>query len=229
MDGNTPDSQDNVEENEGAAQSGPERGAADASHDALFENCDAPRPMGREGRTQQREDRLKSVLEALLFVSNAPLTLKKLSDAVPDYPRKDITRAIAELRTDYIRQGRGFLIEEIAGGYQMLSNPEHVDYVQRLHARETSARLTPTMMETLAIIAYRQPVLRADVEAIRGVQAGPILRNLMERGLIKVAGRADEAGRPFLYGTTKKFLEHFGLRSLEDLPNVEELKPPDDS
>jgi segregation and condensation protein B len=229
MDDKPLDSQGDVEENEGAAQSGPEGGAADASYDALFENYDAPRPMGREDQPQQREDRLKSVIEALLFVSNAPLTLKKLADAVPDYPRKDITRAIAELRTDYIRQDRGFLIEEIAGGYQMLSNPEHVDYVQRLHAKETSARLTPTMMETLAIIAYRQPVLRADVEAIRGVQAGPILRNLMERGLIKVAGRADEAGRPFLYGTTKKFLEHFGLRSLEDLPNVEELKPPDDS
>jgi len=170
----------------------------------------------------------KSIIEALLFVSQSPLTLKKLCDSMPDCPRREITRSIAELRAEYIRQGRGFCIEEIAGGYQMLSNPEHVDYVRRLHAKETSAKLTPAMMETLAIVAYKQPVLRSEIEAIRGVQVGPILRGLMEKGLVKVAGRADEAGRPFLYGTTKKFLEHFGLRSIEDLPNVEELKPPDE-
>ena len=232
MDDKHIESQPDAAETEKRAISGEEENRVNAaSHDALFENHDEPRPAQEQRLSGQQAgpDRLKSIIEALLFVSGTPLTLKKLSDAISDHPRREITRAVAELRTEYIRQGRGVLIEEIAGGYQILSNPEYVDYVRCLHSKETSARLTPAMLETLAIIAYKQPVLRADIEAIRGVQAGPILRNLMERGMVKVTGRADEAGKPFLYGTTRKFLEHFGLRSIEDLPNVEELKPPEDA
>lgn len=222
---------DAPEDGAAAASAGEEDRPNAQSHEALFADYDASEPMREAAGEQQQPqaiDRLKSIIEALLFVSASPLTLTKLSEAIPDYPRKEITKAVAELRTEYMRQGRGFVIEEIAGGYQMLSNPEHVEYVRALHARETSSKLTPAMLETLAIVAYKQPILRADIEAIRGVQVGPIVRSLMERGLVKVAGRADEAGKPFLYGTTKKFLEHFGLRSIEDLPNVEELKPPEE-
>jgi len=205
--------------------------AADAaSHDALFENYDESRPPAPAPENalepNQQADRLRGIIESILFVSDAPVTLNKIADAAPEYAKKDIARALAELRAEYIRSGRGFLIEEIAGGYQMLSNPENVEYVRRLHEKETSSKLTPAMLETLAIIAYKQPVLRADIEAIRGVQVGPIIRSLMEKGMVRVAGRADEAGKPFLYSTTKQFLEHFGLRSIEDLPKIEELKPP---
>jgi len=204
--------------------------ADSASHDALFENHDDSRPVAPTPdmalEPNQQMDKLRGIIESLLFVSDAPVTLKKLCDAMPDYAKKDITLALAELRTEHIRANRGFLIEEIAGGYQMLSNPENVEYVRRLHEKETSSKLTPAMLETLAIIAYKQPVLRADIEAIRGVQVGPIIRGLMEKGMVRVSGRADEAGKPFLYGTTKQFLEHFGLKSIEDLPNIEELKPP---
>jgi segregation and condensation protein B len=203
-----------------------------ASHDALFENYDESRPMVALPQDalelNPQMDKLKGIIESVLFVADAPVTLKKLCDAIPDYAKKDITVALAELRTDYIRSGKGFLIEEIAGGYQMLSNPENIEYVRRLHEKETSSKLTPAMLETLAIIAYKQPVMRADIEAIRGVQVGPIVRSLMEKGMVRVAGRAAEAGKPFLYGTTKQFLEHFGLRSIEDLPKIEELKPPPD-
>jgi segregation and condensation protein B len=198
------------------------------SHDALFENYDNARPVVPENALEPnpQADRLRGIIESILFVSDTPVTLKKICDAAPDYEKKDITKALAELRAEYNRSGRGFLIEEIAGGYQMLSNPENVEYVRRLHEKESSSKLTPAMLETLAIIAYKQPVLRADIEAVRGVQVGPIIRSLMEKGMVRVAGRADEAGKPFLYGTTKQFLEHFGLRSIEDLPNIEELKPP---
>jgi len=201
-----------------------------ASHDALFEHYDESRPVApipeAAFEPNPQMDRLRGVIESILFVSDTPVTLKKIADAVPDHEKKDITKALAELRAEYIRSGRGFLIEEIAGGYQMLSNPENVEYVRRLHEKESSSKLTPAMLETLAIIAYKQPVLRSDIEVIRGVQVGPIIRSLMEKGLVRVAGRADEAGKPFLYGTTKQFLEHFGLRSIEDLPKIEELKPP---
>ena len=114
----------------------------------------------------------------------------------------------------------------MAGGYQILTLPEHADALRRLHQREVDAKLTKAALETLAIVAYKQPVLRADVEAIRGVACGEAIRGLMEKHLVKIAGRAEEPGRPILYGTTKRFLELFGLNSLKDLPRPEEFKPP---
>src|SRR5262249_4861760 len=119
-----------------------------------------------------------------------------------------------------------FQVEELAGGFQLLTRPEYHAWLVRLRRTGHDVRLTPAARETLAIVAYRQPIMRADIEAIPGVQCGEILRQLMEKGLIRIAGRPDSLGRPVLYGPTRKFLQIFGLRSLKDLPLVEQLHPP---
>ena len=131
--------------------------------------------------------------------------------------------AIRKLNEEYEQTGRSFRIEQIAGGYQILSLPKFGEALQRLHQKEIDAKLTKAALETLAIIAYKQPILRADIEAIRGVACGETIRSLMEKHLVKIAGRAEEPGRPILYGTTKRFLELFGLNSIKDLPQGESL------
>jgi segregation and condensation protein B len=141
---------------------------------------------------------------------------------------KPIRRAIRTLNESYESTGRSFRVEQVAGGFQLLTLPEHGDLLKRLHQREIDAKLTKAALETLAIIAYKQPILRADIEAIRGVACGETVRSLMEKHLVKVAGRAEVPGRPILYGTTKRFLELFGLNNLKDLPQPEAgvLPPP---
>jgi segregation and condensation protein B len=140
---------------------------------------------------------------------------------------KLIRRAIKQLNDSYEQTGRSFRIEQVAGGYQMLTLPGQGELIKKLVQKETDARLTKAALETLAIIAYKQPILRVDVEGIRGVACGEAIRGLMEKHLVKIAGRAEEPGRPILYGTTKRFLEVFGLNSLQDLPSPEAgLKPP---
>ena len=139
---------------------------------------------------------------------------------------KPIRRAIKELNEQYIESDRSFRVEQVAGGYQLLTMPEFGDVLKKLHQREVDAKLSKAALETLAIIAYKQPILRADIEAIRGVACGETIRSLMEKHLVKIAGRAEIPGRPILYGTTKRFLELFGLNSLKDLPQGDEqLKP----
>src|SRR5207248_347932 len=125
------------------------------------------------------------------------------------------------LNEQYETSGRAFRIEQVAGGFQILTLPEFGDALKRLHQKEVDAKLTKAALETLAIIAYKQPILRADVESIRGVACGETIRSLMEKHLVKIAGRAEEPGRPILYGTTKRFLELFGLNNLKDLPQGE--------
>ena len=127
------------------------------------------------------------------------------------------------LRIEYEERGSAFTIEEVAGGFRMFTRAVFADWVGNLRRRETEARLTPASLETLSIVAYRQPVLRAEVEKIRGVDVGGALRTLMDRGLVKVVGRAEEPGSPLLYGTTKRFLEVFGLKGLTDLPKRRDL------
>ena len=131
------------------------------------------------------------------------------------------------LQALYEEGGSAFQIEEVAGGYQLLTRPEFHPWLARLRRAGNELRLSGPSRETLAIIAYRQPIARADVEAIRGVQCGDVLRQLMEKGLVRIAGRDDSLGRPVLYGTTKKFLQAFGLKSLRDLPEAGELRPPE--
>ena len=139
---------------------------------------------------------------------------------------KQIRRNVKNLNDKYEANNNAFRIEQIAGGYQMLTLSSYNHWLQKLLRARSESKLSPAALETLAIIAYKQPVIRTDIEAIRGVAVGEIVRGLMYKGLVKIVGRAEVLGRPMLYGTTKKFLEVFGLNSLKDLPKIEELKKP---
>ena len=166
------------------------------------------------------------LLEALLLSTHHPLTAGKLAELLDLGATKPIRSAIKSLNEQYELTGRSFRIEQVAGGYQLLTLPEFGDTLKKFHQREIDAKLTKAALETLAIVAYKQPILRVDVEAIRGVACGETIRNLMEKHLVKIAGRAEEPGRPILYGTTKRFLELFGLNSLKDLPQSDALTKP---
>ena len=168
------------------------------------------------------------VLEALLFSTHHPLTAGRLAELMDLSATKPVRQAIKDLNTQYEESRRSFRIEQVAGGYQILTLPEFGEHLARLHQREIDAKLTKAALETLAIIAYKQPILRADIEAIRGVACGETIRNLMEKRLVNIAGRAEVPGRPILYGTTRRFLEVFGLNTLKDLPQSEApLKAPE--
>ena len=181
---------------------------------------------------------LTQVIEALLFSAQKPLTTTELRDAlisagdndelVPNefgrVKEAEVAATLGQLKTDYTLTPRGFQLVEKAGGWQLVSHPDCAGWVRQLFPGPKPARLSPPALETLAIIAYRQPITRADVEAVRGVTVEGVLQNLMERGLVKIGGRAELPGRPLLYETTEFFLEHFGLRNLDELPNAEELR-----
>jgi segregation and condensation protein B len=159
-----------------------------------------------------------AALEALLMGTHHPLTAGRLAELLGLDTTRPIRPAIRQLNDQYTAGNRSFRIEQVAGGYQILTLPQYGDILKRLHQREIDSKLTKPALETLAIIAYKQPILRADIEAIRGVACGETIRSLMEKHLVKIAGRAEEPGRPILYGTTKRFLELFGLNTLKDLP-----------
>jgi segregation and condensation protein B len=159
-----------------------------------------------------------AVLEALLLSTHSPLTPGRLAEMLGSKSVKPVRRGVASLNEQYAATDRSFRIEQVAGGYQILTLPRFGPFLKVLHQREADAKLTKPALETLAIIAYKQPILRADVEAIRGVVCGETIRSLMEKHLVRIAGRAEVPGRPILYGTTKRFLELFGLDSLKDLP-----------
>jgi segregation and condensation protein B len=163
-------------------------------------------------------------LEALLFSTHHPLTAGRLAELLDLESTKPIRAAIKSLNEQYDSGNRAFRIEQVAGGYQLLTLPTFGDLLKKFHQKEGDAKLTKAALETLAIIAYKQPILRADIEAIRGVACGETIRSLMEKHLVKIAGRAEEPGRPILYGTTKRFLELFGLNSLKELPQNEDSK-----
>jgi segregation and condensation protein B len=164
-----------------------------------------------------------AALEALLLSTHHPLTAGRLAELLDLETTKPLRKAIKALNEQYASGERSFRIEQVAGGFQILTLPEHGDLLKKFHQKEVDAKLTKAAIETLAIIAYKQPILRADVEAIRGVACGETIRSLMEKRLVKIAGRAEEPGRPILYGTTKRFLELFGLNSIKDLPQPEAL------
>ncbi|MEI8198079.1 MAG: SMC-Scp complex subunit ScpB [Phycisphaerae bacterium] len=169
---------------------------------------------------------LVQVVEALLFSSDVPLSAAKLADTCGVETAKAIKQVVEELNASYEARQAAYRIEERAGGYQLLTLPQYAGYIERLVRKKDEGRLTPAMLETLAIVAYRQPIIRADVEAIRGVACGEVLRALMEHNLVKIVGRAEIVGRPMLYGTTRYFLEVFGLANIRDLPKSEQLKEP---
>jgi segregation and condensation protein B len=167
-----------------------------------------------------------ALVEAALLSADEPLTAKRLATVCGLADGNEARRLVKKLQGLYDRDGTAFQVQELAGGYQLLTRPEFHAWLARLRRTGQELRLSPAMRETLAIVAYRQPIMRADVETIRGVHSGEVLRQLMEKGLLRIAGRDSSLGRPVLYGTTKKFLQVYGLRSLRDLPQVEELKAP---
>ena len=164
------------------------------------------------------------IVEAVLFASETPLSPAEIARASGELGTADVKRAIDELRVEYEREDRAFQIYPLGDGYQILTRPEFAGYLERFDSITRTNRLSRAALETLAIVAYRQPVSRLEIEEVRGVSAAGVLRNLQERALITVVGRAEGLGRPLLYGTSQRFLEHFGLRSLEDLPRPENLQ-----
>lgn len=165
---------------------------------------------------------LKAIIEALVFASPEPLTPKMLFKLLDDEPREDVESAVVALREDYERPS-GLHLAEVAGGLQITTRPEYHDWVRRLFHERTTQKLSVQSLETLAVIAYRQPVTAAEIGEIRGVNTSGVLATLMERHLIKIVGRKNVVGRPFLYGTTREFLVRFGLKDLNDLPKVEDM------
>jgi segregation and condensation protein B len=165
---------------------------------------------------------LKPVVESLLFVAGEPLALARIQDALELKDPGPVREALVELAADYERRGGGFYLDEVAGGYQIRTRPQYRDAIRRLLSAG-GTRLSRAAMETLAIVAYRQPAMRSDIDHVRGVDSGGVLRVLLERKLIRVLGRKEIPGRPLVYGTTRQFLEVFGLRDLKDLPTLKEI------
>jgi segregation and condensation protein B len=187
-------------------------------------------PKPRAGRVGSRSDdpgwvdeRLKSILESLLFAAGEPVSLAQLANAIEEVPRERIRQMLSEMAAAYASSGRGFVLEEIAGGYQLRTSSEHAVYVRRLLSAKPP-RLSRAMIETLAIVAYRQPITHPEIEQLRGVGSGGVLDSLIDRNLIRIRGRKDAPGRPMLYATTPEFLELFGLKDLEGLPDLEEFR-----
>jgi len=168
-------------------------------------------------------DNLKAIVESLLFVADTPLTIDKIRSILKLKGRKAIENALTTLTEEYETQKRGFFLSKVSGGYQFRTRPEFAEWIRQMK-RHKPVRLSRPAMETLAIVAYKQPVLRSDIEHLRGVDCGGTLRTLLERGLIRVLGRRDLPGRPMVYGTTKRFLEVFELKDLTDLPTLKELQ-----
>jgi segregation and condensation protein B len=173
----------------------------------------------------------KQLVEALIVAGGEPVSAARLAEIVPGLEASEVAGIVAELTREYEEQGRALEIWQVAGGYQLRTSPGVAPYLRALH-RERALRLTRAALETLAVIAYRQPVTRAEVEHVRGVDAGPVLKSLVDRKLVRIAGHREVPGRPLVYATTKRFLEVFGLQKLDDLPTlreVEELLPPPDA
>ena len=167
---------------------------------------------------------LDNIVLALLFASDEPLPVKRISTVLDELSLDEIRQSIARLEAGFGGEGSPIRIEQVAGGYQLCTSPRYADFVARLYRGRRKQRLSKASMETLAIIAYRQPVTRADIENLRGVACGGVITTLMERSLIRIEGKARVLGSPFLYGTTQEFFEYLGLNNLKDLPSMEDLE-----
>lgn len=167
---------------------------------------------------------IKKIVETLIFITDKPLSVKKIVELIdlPEVNEKLVEELISELQTEYLQRS-AIEIRQVAEGYQMATKPEFSEYVRRLYKDRTMLRLSPAAVETLAIIAYRQPITKAEIEETRGVDCTAVLETLLERKLIKIVGRKEVVGRPLLYGTTQEFLKYFGLSSLSDLPPLEQF------
>jgi segregation and condensation protein B len=170
------------------------------------------------------DHQLKSAIEALVFVSGAPLSVERLKGIFEEVTGEQIEAQIRALQQDYIDRGAGLMLSEVAGGYQLATRPEQFGWIRKFKAVKVSSRLSKPALETLAIVAYKQPITRTEVETIRGVNIGGIMRNLMERRLVKIVGKKDVPGKPMMYGTTLDFLQYFGLKDLSALPTLKEFQ-----
>jgi segregation and condensation protein B len=166
----------------------------------------------------------KAVVEALLFAADEPLSSRQLANLVEDATPAAIDALVAELDQEYAREGRAFQIQAVAGGWRVVTRPEYASWVRRMRESGRAGRLSQAALETLSIIAYKQPATRGELEAIRGVSVDAVLQTLVERGLVTIVGRGEGMGRPLLYGTTDLFLEYFGLPGLDALPRPDELQ-----
>jgi len=176
----------------------------------------------QEGLSPRASAEVKAILEALIFASPEPLTPKAMFKLLETEPREDVQAALEALKRDYDRPG-GLQIVEVAGGYQIVTRPDLHEWVRRLFHERTTQKLTVQALETLAVIAYRQPITAVEITEVRGVNTSGVLNTLLERHLIKIVGRKQVVGRPFMYATTKEFLIRFGLNDLSDLPKVEDI------
>lgn len=170
---------------------------------------------------------IRPILEGILFVSESPVKLEFLMEILPEWDRETLLKGIEEIRREVEAESRGLELVEVAGGFQFRTKPIWAEWINRLR-KAKPVKLSQSALETLAIIAYRQPVIRPTIEEIRGVDSGWVLRVLLERGLIRIMGRKDIPGRPIIYGTTKAFLEIFSLSTLTDLPTLKEVEPPEE-
>lgn len=169
-----------------------------------------------------KKENLNQIIEALLFAAEKPLSLQKLNQFLPEYKQKQIEIAIEELNHHYLDHAFGII--KIGGGFQLVTRSEYHGWVQRMYAARTKPRLSQAALEALSVIAYKQPVSRIEIEAIRGVNSDGVLGTLLERNLIAIKGRAETVGRPLLYGTTEEFLQYFGLNDIIELPKPEEIE-----
>ncbi len=211
------------EEAEDAEETDEDEGEDDADDESDGRFYDIDDPLEVDGEV---EIRMVDVIEAVLFASDEPLSAARLVNVLEVGSAKQVRECIESLNKAYEVTGRPFRIEQIAGGYQMMTLSCFNGWLKKLLRVRTETKLSPAALETLAIVSYKQPVMRADIEAIRGVASGEMIRGLMYKGLVKIVGRAEVIGRPMLYGTTKKFLDIFGLNTIKDLPKIEELKKP---
>jgi segregation and condensation protein B len=168
---------------------------------------------------------IKPIIESMLFVSDTPLRLETLVTILPEVDKETILEGIRQIKTDYEDPSKGVELVEMAGGYQFRTKPQWAEWANRLK-KVRAVKFSRAALETLAIVAYRQPIIRPEIEEIRGVDCGWVLRSLMEKGLVKITGRKDLPGRPIVYGTTQTFLELFSLNRLSDLPSLREIQPP---
>jgi len=166
---------------------------------------------------------LEQIAEALIFASDTPLSVKKIKDILEKDSEKEIKKAITALKNKYAKMGSPLDVVEVAGGFQIVTRPEYAHYIKKLYRSRAAGHLTQRALETMAIIAYKQPITKQEVESIRGVGSDTVIKTLLERNLITVSGRLKAPGNPLLYSTTKAFLEYFGLKTIKDLPKLKEI------
>lgn len=169
------------------------------------------------------EDNTKSVIEALLFASDKPLTIEQVRNVLDNLEASEVRGILEELRSEYEQSNRGIRIAEVAGGFQMITALGYAPFLKKLFKERYVERLSKPALETLAIIAYKQPVTKLEIESLRNVNIDGVIKNLLDKNLVRIAGRKKAPGRPFVFGTTRQFLEYFGLKSLEELPKMEEF------